>query len=96
VNFFRETRSSPQILPSRSGNKNRAPSRWDETRSDLVFQVVGDTGIEPVTSSVSVRISSHGRLRGVLLHVYQCRSVAVCCRLLSSVANARADFLLTR
>ena len=53
MKFSPSTRSSPQILPSGSGNENRAPSRWDETRSDLPFCVVGDTGIEPVTSSVS-------------------------------------------
>jgi hypothetical protein len=49
----RRGRSSPRILPSSLGNENRAPSRWDETRSDLLFYLVGDTGIEPVTSSVS-------------------------------------------
>jgi hypothetical protein len=53
VSFSPEARSSPQILRSGPRNENRAPSRWDETRSDLLFCVVGDTGIEPVTSSVS-------------------------------------------
>jgi len=64
------TRSSPQILPSGARNKNRAPSRWDETRSDLAFQVVGDTGIEPVTSSVSGRFPHEGCHRGTLTGVY--------------------------
>src|SRR3954466_14697472 len=49
----RIARSSPRILPSSLGNENRAPSRWNETRSDLLVYLVGDTGIEPVTSSVS-------------------------------------------
>ncbi len=42
-----------QILPRDSKKEIRAPSRWDETRSDLLVYLVGDTGIEPVTSSVS-------------------------------------------
>jgi hypothetical protein len=53
VTEIRLPRSSPKPLQILAGNENRAPSRWDETRSDLRFQVVGDTGIEPVTSSVS-------------------------------------------
>ena len=42
-----------RLLTGGSGNENRAPSRWGETRSDLLVYLVGDTGIEPVTSSVS-------------------------------------------
>ncbi|GAB1644279.1 hypothetical protein KRMM14A1259_47020 [Krasilnikovia sp. MM14-A1259] len=46
-------RSSPRFLPRAPENEKRAPSRRNETRSDLQKCVVGDTGIEPVTSSVS-------------------------------------------
>ena len=49
----RIARSSPGFLPNRLGNEIRAPSRWGETRADLLIHLVGDTGIEPVTSSVS-------------------------------------------
>ena len=46
-------RFSPRILRAASANKKRAPLVVSETRCDLPFQLVGDTGIEPVTSSVS-------------------------------------------
>ncbi len=49
----RPARSSPQILPGASPNEKRAPSPRNETRSDLLVYLVGDTGFEPVTSSVS-------------------------------------------
>ena len=53
VSFSREARSSPQILPYGSDKQIGLRPSGDETRSDLLFCLVGDTGIEPVTSSVS-------------------------------------------
>jgi hypothetical protein len=53
-------RSSPRILPASSPNEKRAPLVVSETRFDLAFQLVGDTGIEPVTSSVS-KLPEHRR-----------------------------------
>jgi hypothetical protein len=46
-------RSSPKALQILLANGKRAPLPKGETRSDLLRYVVGDTGIEPVTSSVS-------------------------------------------
>ena len=46
-------RFSPRILPAGHPDQKRAPLVVSETRRYLLFYVVGDTGIEPVTSSVS-------------------------------------------
>ena len=59
----RPTRSSPRFLPSGFRDENRVPSVTDETRSDLLLYLVGDTGIEPVTSSVSTNGSQASDLR---------------------------------
>ena len=50
---MKHPRSSPRLLPKVPGNEKRASLPKGETRSDLLFYLVGDTGIEPVTSSVS-------------------------------------------
>ena len=47
------SRFSPRILPGASPNEKRAPLVVSETLGDLLILLVGDTGIEPVTSSVS-------------------------------------------
>jgi hypothetical protein len=47
------TKIVSKALPILPADGKRAPLPKDETRSDLLFQLVGDTGIEPVTSSVS-------------------------------------------
>src|SRR5689334_18328931 len=52
----RLTRSSPRLLSGGSRDENRAPSARDETRSDLLLYLVGDTGIEPVTFRVNERV----------------------------------------
>ena len=46
-------RSSPGILPNARQETVRPVPLDGETGRDLVFHVVGDTGFEPVTSSVS-------------------------------------------
>ena len=48
-----QPRSSPRLLLISPNNAKRAPLPEGETRSDLLIFLVGDTGIEPVTSSVS-------------------------------------------
>jgi integrase len=47
------TRSSPRILPSGVQEDRKPAPSIEETGRDLVFHLVGDTGFEPVTSSVS-------------------------------------------
>jgi hypothetical protein len=47
------SRFTPKILPAAPTDEKRAPLVPSETRCDLLFKLVGDTGIEPVTSSVS-------------------------------------------
>jgi hypothetical protein len=52
------SRSSPRILPRRFTKDQKPAPHAGETGRDLAFYLVGDTGFEPVTSSVSTRSMS--------------------------------------
>jgi hypothetical protein len=87
--------------PARKANGNRADHDERPGRRALrepltrPFRLVGDTGIEPVTSSVSMLIGDQGAAVAVLFSLVGSGPADACCRCAASGSTRTDDFSMT-